>query len=70
MAGAKIIIRDHGPVRVEGEFSIVDAQGKEYGLGGRTAISLCRCGRSENRPFCDGTHGKTGFQSECRAKEL
>ena len=40
------------------------------GLAGRTVISLCRCGHSENKPFCDGSHGRVGFQSSVVAKEL
>ena len=70
MSGAKITVRNHGPLRVEGEYTIVDQDGKAYGLGERTAVSLCRCGRSENLPFCDGAHGRCGFQSECEAHDL
>jgi CDGSH-type Zn-finger protein len=62
--------RDNGPLRIEGEMEIVDGQGRPYGLAGRTVISLCRCGQSQNKPFCDGSHGRTGFQSVCEAKEL
>ena len=50
MAGTKIIVKDNGSLRIEGDFSIVDAEGKEFGLAGRTAISLCRCGHSQNKP--------------------
>lgn len=66
----KITVKNHGPLRIEGEFTLVDAEGKEFGLGDRTAISLCRCGKAANLPFCDGTHGKDGFQSECPARDL
>lgn len=47
-----------------------DADGKEFGLAGRTVISLCRCGHSENKPFCDGKHGVKGFESLCAARDL
>ena len=67
---AKITINNNGSIKVEGEFSIQDATGKEFGLGGRSAIGLCRCGVSENKPFCDGSHRKAGFQSTCEAREL
>jgi len=65
-----ITVRPNGPYRIEGEFTLLDASGKPYGLGGRTAISLCRCGHSESKPFCDGTHGKIGFACESVAREL
>jgi CDGSH-type Zn-finger protein len=67
---AKIIINDNGSIRVEGEVEIVDAQGKSFGLGGRTAIGLCRCGQSANKPFCDGSHRKFNFESVCPARDL
>ena len=53
---AKITINKNGSLRIEGDFEIVDPEGKSYGLAGRTVISLCRCGQSGNKPFCDGSH--------------
>ena len=38
------------------DFEIVDAQGNVYDLGGRELVSICRCGLSSNKPFCDGSH--------------
>lgn len=71
MPNVKIVVRNNGPLRVEGEgIEIVDQDGKAFGLAGRTAVGLCRCGHSEKKPFCDGTHGKIGFKSECVAVEL
>jgi CDGSH-type Zn-finger protein len=67
---AKVTIFNNGPIRVEGEFTVVDAEGKEFGLGGRTAIGFCRCGLSENKPFCDGMHARQGFASVCPARDL
>jgi len=61
---------NNGPLRLEGEMTICDAAGNPFGLAGRTVISLCRCGHSENKPFCDGSHGRQGFQSQVIAKEL
>lgn len=66
----RITVRPNGPYRVEGEFELVDGAGKPFGLGGRAAISLCRCGHSENKPFCDGSHNKIGFQSTVEARDL
>jgi CDGSH-type Zn-finger protein len=71
MANAKIVVAKNGPLRiVEGDFVIVDPEGKEYGLAGRTSISLCRCGHSENKPFCDGSHRRVEFQDDPHAREL
>lgn len=70
MAGTKIVPSIDGPLRVEGDFEILDPAGKAFGLGGRTTVSLCRCGHSENKPFCDGTHKKIGFKSEVTARDL
>jgi len=67
---AKITINANGSIRVEGDFEINDAEGKPFGLAGRTVIGLCRCGHSENKPFCDGSHRKVGFQSVCPARDL
>jgi CDGSH-type Zn-finger protein len=66
----KVTILKNGPIRIEGDFTIQDADGAEFGLAGRTVISLCRCGMAENKPFCDGSHGRNFFASECKAREL
>jgi len=70
MAATKITINSNGSVRIEGEFEIVDAGGKPYGLAGRKTISLCRCGQSANKPFCDGAHNKCGFKHTGEAFDL
>ncbi|MGH9523611.1 MAG: CDGSH iron-sulfur domain-containing protein [Terriglobales bacterium] len=71
MAQVKITVRNNGPFRVEadpGTIELVDANGAAFDLSakikdGKTAFSLCRCGGSVNKPFCDGTHSKIGFQA-------
>ncbi len=66
MAEVKITIKKNGPYRVEapeGAIQLVDADGNQYDLQGKTAFSLCRCGASVNKPFCDGTHSKIGFDA-------
>ena len=63
MADVKITVRPNGPYRVEGPVTLVDHEGKEWDLTGKPAFSLCRCGASVNKPFCDGTHSKIGFQA-------
>lgn len=66
----KVTVNNNGSLRLEGDFIICDAEGREFGLAGRKVISLCRCGHSENKPFCDGHHNLKGFQSVCEAREL
>lgn len=66
MADVKITVRKNGPYRVEapeGSVQLVDADGHPYDLTGKPAFSLCRCGGSANKPLCDGTHNKIGFQA-------
>ena len=58
-----ITVRPNGPYRVEGPIRLVDADGKEWDLTGKERVSLCRCGASTTKPFCDGTHSKIGFQA-------
>jgi CDGSH-type Zn-finger protein len=67
---AKVTILNNGSIRIEGDFTINDADGVPFNLAGRTAIGLCRCGQSENKPFCDGSHNRIGFASVCPAREL
>ncbi|TAM81389.1 MAG: CDGSH iron-sulfur domain-containing protein [Acidobacteria bacterium] len=70
MAATKITVRSNGSIRIEGDFEIVDSEGAAFDLAGRTMVSLCRCGHSEDKPFCDGSHKKVGFQSEIKARAL
>ena len=65
-----ITVAPNGPLRISGNFVIKDPQSKDFDLSGRTSISLCRCGLSENKPFCDGSHGRKGFQSVVEARTL
>jgi CDGSH-type Zn-finger protein len=58
-----ITVRPNGPLRVEGPIKLVDYDGKIIDLAGKPAVSLCRCGASINKPFCDGAHSKIGFQA-------
>jgi CDGSH-type Zn-finger protein len=69
MSGTKIKVKPDGALLVEGDFEIVDAEGNTFGLGGRTAISLCRCGLSKTKPFCDGSH-KGNFEAPSHAFDL
>ena len=67
----EILVLNNGPLRVTGDDIVIkDVAGNTFGLAGRTVISLCRCGHSENKPFCDGSHNRVGFQSTVEAREL
>jgi CDGSH-type Zn-finger protein len=60
---ATITVRQNGSYKVEGDdVKVVDWNGNEYQIVKRP-FSLCRCGGSTNKPFCDGTHSKIGFQA-------
>ncbi|MFN2563642.1 MAG: CDGSH iron-sulfur domain-containing protein [Gemmatimonadaceae bacterium] len=73
-----IKVRNNGPYAIDvttGEFTLVDAEGNPIPLPqlppGKTAITLCRCGGSSRKPFCDGTHSKIGFKgAEEAAREF
>ena len=70
----KIQVKDRGSLRVElaeGEtLEIVDGQGRAFGLGGRRVVTLCRCGQSKTKPFCDSSHKECGFDSVVEARDL
>ncbi|MEE2778044.1 MAG: CDGSH iron-sulfur domain-containing protein [Acidobacteriota bacterium] len=51
----------NGPLVVSGNLTIVAGSGRRAWQG--TKVALCRCGESENRPFCDGAHARVGFEA-------
>ncbi|MDQ6480275.1 CDGSH iron-sulfur domain-containing protein [Dyadobacter sp. LHD-138] len=69
MTKVKLTVNNNGSLKVDGDFEIVDAQGNAYGLEGRTVLSVCRCGLSANKPFCDGSH-KGHFEHNAVAFDL
>lgn len=67
----RITVINNGSLRIEGDdFEIVDQDGKTFGLAGRTRVTLCRCGESANKPFCDSAHKRCGFESVVVARDL
>ncbi len=70
MSEVVIVCSKNGPLRISGNFVVKDGDGNSFDLSGRETISLCRCGGSENKPFCDGTHNRNRFQSEVLARKL
>ncbi|MGI9195708.1 MAG: CDGSH iron-sulfur domain-containing protein [Candidatus Nanopelagicus sp.] len=58
----KMQVKKNGSIRVTGEVDFVDADGNV--LETKTDFSLCRCGHSKEKPFCDGSHRDAGFVAE------
>ena len=56
MAKTKITVNNNGSLKIESDVEIVDKNGNVNDLGVRDVLSLCRCGLSKNKPFCDGAH--------------
>lgn len=57
----RIQVKANGSIRVTGTVDFVDAEGNV--IKTETDFSLCRCGHSENKPFCDGSHRANNFQA-------
>lgn len=57
-----------GPLKVTGEFEILNAEGAPVATEKKT-VFLCRCGASKNKPFCDGAHHGIGFDDKCDTEE-
>lgn len=51
----------NGPILVAGDVLLKAPDGTPI-TSEKPRIALCRCGASANKPFCDGAHGRTGFQ--------
>jgi CDGSH-type Zn-finger protein len=65
MSEVTIRLRPNGPLVVEGPVKIIDQNGNPFPLNpDKPSVALCRCGASNNRPFCDGTHRTSGFTCE------
>jgi CDGSH-type Zn-finger protein len=62
MSAARITPYRDGPLLVRGDFALVGPDGDEIELHQRT-IALCRCGASQRKPFCDGTHRAIGWRA-------
>ena len=56
----RVIMAANGPLILQGPVTVLDASGDDRCQGNKTA--LCRCGASDNKPFCDGAHSRIGFQ--------
>lgn len=65
MPEVTIKVRDNGPYLVSGTVTITDALGQPFVVEGDNMV-LCRCGGSQTKPFCDGSHKTNGFCSATR----
>ena len=61
MSGNEIEVRKNGPLLCRGEIEVYDSAGMLLERG--DDVALCRCGLSDLKPFCDGTHKKIGFEA-------
>ena len=64
MSDVTITVRANGPYKVVGRVTIVDADGVPFELPEGSAIALCRCGHSQNKPFCDSSHKRVCFAAD------
>jgi len=65
MADTTIKVRESGPYLITGDVTLTDCDGNPYPFSGTAA--LCRCGGSQTKPFCDGSHKTNGFAATERA---
>ena len=56
MADVKVTVRLNGPYYIDGPLELVDQDGNHFEVQEGKTIALCRCGRSNNKPFCDSSH--------------
>jgi len=61
MASVTLTALPDGPYRVEGGIQIIDADDRSLAAP-TDPVYLCRCGQSQSKPFCDGSHARTGWQ--------
>jgi CDGSH-type Zn-finger protein len=71
-----IKVRENGPYAIDvttGDFVLVDHNGEPIPIPplkpGKTTVTLCRCGASVKKPFCDGTHSRIGFKGAEQAAQ-
>jgi CDGSH-type Zn-finger protein len=63
MEPARLISLRDGPYEVTGPLDLLARDGRTIAVPAPT-VHLCRCGRSGNKPFCDGSHARTGWKED------
>jgi CDGSH-type Zn-finger protein len=58
-----VTAKPNGPYLIAGDFTLVDSTGARVALTPGKVVALCRCGQSSMKPFCDGSHSRTGFKA-------
>lgn len=66
MSKTRIQVLDNAPLIIKGDLELVDGEGNVIETS--NDLHLCRCGKSKNKPYCDGSH-RDGFDSQVRAKK-
>jgi CDGSH-type Zn-finger protein len=64
MTNTTIGVRENGPYKITGPVTIVDTEGIPFEFAAGSAVVLCRCGYSKNKPFCDASHREMGFEAD------
>lgn len=68
-APLRLKVMDDGALQLRGDLTqirVVDGDGQPFNFEERRTVLLCRCGQSQNKPFCDSSHLRTGFRSSIR----
>lgn len=61
MSHVKVELMENGPIMVNGKIELKSSKGEKIPTDDDT-VALCRCGGSNNKPLCDGTHNTNGFK--------
>lgn len=62
MSDVTVTVSQDGSLKVEGHVTLLDHEGKEIPTREGKPFYLCRCGASQNKPFCDASHKRVGFK--------
>lgn len=69
MSAVQITVRENASLKIEGDVRLLDHEGNVLPTPEGRPYSLCRCGASSNKPFCDGTHKTNGFDGTLAERE-